>query len=358
MAVIGVGHLGKEHARILHGLPQVELVGVVDANAEQAQLIAERLGTRAYTDYRPLLGSIDAATIVVPTVHHHAVATDFLCRGIHVLVEKPLASTAAQADDLVEIARQSGAVLQVGHIERFNPVFEQLARLPLQPKYIHCERLAPYTGRSTDIGVVLDMMIHDIDLVLSLVRSEVVSIDAFGVSVFGGHEDVVDARLHFANGCVASVNASRANPVLVRRMHVWGPEGSATLDFSKRKVNLVQPTTQLRKHGLDPMKLEPAARLRLRDEFFGKYFESVELDCTGGDQLTAELTDFIACVKTGRTPRVTGDAARAAIVLADQILAKVHAHRWNGVADGPTGPKQFPQPSGVLIPALDKREAA
>src|SRR5262249_54498187 len=155
------GHLGKEHARVLAVLPDVELAGVADVSAAQAEAVARRCGTRAYTDYRPLLPLVDAAVVVVPTSYHHVVAGDFLRRGVHVLVEKPLALNAAQAEELADLSRRHGAVLQVGHIERFNPAFEELQRRPIQPKYVCCERLGRFAGRSPDIGAVLDLMIHD-----------------------------------------------------------------------------------------------------------------------------------------------------------------------------------------------------
>jgi predicted dehydrogenase len=166
LAVVGVGHLGKEHARILSDLPDVELVGVADAHAPQAALIAQRCQTQAYSDHRLLLDKVDAAVIVVPTMHHHAVAMDFLRQGIPVLVEKPMTTTLDQAEELLGLAQSQGVVLQVGHIERFNPAFLELQRRPLRPKYIHCERLSGFSGRSTDVGVVLDLMIHDLDRAL------------------------------------------------------------------------------------------------------------------------------------------------------------------------------------------------
>src|SRR5579864_5465697 len=195
VAVIGVGHLGKEHARILSGMPDVELVGVADVNGEQAQAVARRLNTRAFTEPWPLLNLVDAASIVVPTLHHRSVAADFLRRQIPLLVEKPLANNPADAEALVELAEKTGTILQVGHIERFNPAFEELLQRPLQPKFVACERLGPFTGRSADIGVVLDLMIHDLDLLLALVKSPVTGVEAMGMSVFGRHEDVACARL-------------------------------------------------------------------------------------------------------------------------------------------------------------------
>lgn len=358
LAVIGVGHLGKEHARILASLPDVELVGVADVNVEQAKIVAGKLGTRAFGDYWPLLNLVDAACIVVPTTLHHAVASDFLRRGIPALVEKPLAATLQQADQLVELAEQSGAILQVGHIERFNPAFEELTRTPLAPKFIRAERLGPFSGRSFDIGVVLDLMIHDLDLILTLVQAPVAKVEALGVSVFGGHEDVANARLTFANGCVAEVTASRASARPQRHMHIWGPEGYAALDFAKRQVALVQPSAELRAHGLDPARLDPAARARIREELFGRYLETVTREGLDQDQLTCELQDFVRAIRTRSQPRVTGQAARDALSLAERIVQKIGRHSWTGVAGGPIGPAHLPAPQGVLFPRPAHREAA
>src|SRR5262245_26882888 len=212
VAVVGVGHLGKEHARILAGFPDVELVGVVDTNADQAQAIARQHGTRAFTAVWPLLPLVDAAVIAVPTCHHHATALPFLERSIPLLIEKPITTTLADAQELVALAQRNSTILQVGHIERFNPAFEALVQRPMQPKYIECERLGRFAGRSTDIGAVLDIMIHDIDLLLALVQAPVTAVHAIGAAVLGGHEDMVNARLTFANGCVANVTASRLSP--------------------------------------------------------------------------------------------------------------------------------------------------
>jgi predicted dehydrogenase len=357
LAVVGVGHLGKEHARILAGMPEVELVGVADVHIEQAQAVAARCGTRGYAEYGPLLDLVDAAVVVVPTVYHHTVAAEFLRRGIPLLVEKPLAATLEQADALVRLAQNHGALLQVGHIERFNPAFEELAHRPLQPKYIACERLGPFTGRSTDIGVVLDLMIHDLDLLLALVKAPVQSVAALGVSVFGGHEDVANARITFGNGCVANVTASRASPKAQRRMHLWAPEGYVALDFSKRHLTLVQPSAELRRR-LNPSKLDAAGLAGFKEQLFGRHLQTLELDCQQGDQLTKELHHFLDCVRTGSRPRVSGEDGRDAMALADRILDCIQAHAWDGSAGACTGPRALPPPLGLLFPPAEDRAAA
>ena len=348
MAVIGVGHLGKEHARILAGMPEVELVGVADVNADQATAVAGRCCTKAYTEYWPLLNLVDAVVLAVPTVHHHRLAIEFLRRGIPVLIEKPIAVNLIQAEELVAAARGSGAVLQVGHIERFNPAFEELQQHPLQPKFVECERLGAFSGRSTDIGAVLDLMIHDLDLLLALVQAPVCSVEAVGVALFGEHEDVANARLGFANGCVATVTASRASAAPVRRMRVWAPEGYAGVDFARRHLTLVQPSDQFRS-SVSARKLQIADLGSLKEQLFSRYLEVREADCSGGDQLTLELQDFVRCVQTQSRPRMGGEEACQALALAERILERIDTHQWEGRAGGPTGPRHLPAPLGPLF---------
>lgn len=323
MAVLGVGHLGKEHARILADLPEVELVGVADVNADQAQQVARRYGTQAFAEGWPLLNLVDAASVVVPTSLHAAVAREFLRRGIPLLIEKPLAPSLAEADELVRLADAHGALLQVGHIERFNPAFESLLRRPLRPHLVRCQRVGPFSGRSTDVGVVLDLMIHDLDLLLALVRSPIHSVTALGLSVFGGHEDVANARITFENGCVAELTASRASPTASRTMQIWAAEGYAEVDFAQRRLTLIQPSETVRRHGLDPARLDAASRSRLREELFSRHLEVLTLDGKAQDQLTCELQEFVRSVRTGAAPRSGGAEARDAVALAETILNQV-----------------------------------
>jgi predicted dehydrogenase len=358
VAVVGVGHLGKEHARILASMPDVELAGVVDPHAAQAQQVAQRCQTQAFADHRPLLPRVDAAVIAVPTTYHHDVACDFLERGIPLLVEKPLARTLDEADDLLTLAQRRGVVLQVGHIERFNPAFAELQRRCLRPKFISCERLGGFSGRSTDVGVVLDLMVHDLDLVLALVQAPVRSVEAMGVAVLGGHEDIAQARVTFANGCVVQLTGSRVHPEPVRRMQVWAPEGYAGVDFARRHLTLMQPAAHLRQGRLDSRRLDPATLASLKTELFGRHVQVQHLDCAGVDQLTLELEDFLHCVRTGARPRVDGTAGRDALALAGRILDSLRNHRWEGDADGPVGPSQWPAPRGLLLPTSDQQKPA
>jgi predicted dehydrogenase len=358
MAVIGVGHLGQAHARVLAGLPEVELVGVADVSAAQARTVADRHNTRAYTHFGPLLDQADAACIVVPTCHHHGVASAFLERGIPLLIEKPLAPTAEQAEELVNLARRTGVVLQVGHIERFNPAFEQLRDRPIRPKFVECERHGPFTGRSTDIGAVLDLMVHDLDILNVLDGTPVVDVEAMGITVFGGHEDLVNARLRFASGCVAHVTASRISALPKRRLRIWAAEGYAGVDFMQGRLTLVQPSDELRRHGLNVAHLDPVRRAALKDEIFGRYLQARDQTCTAPhDQLTRELRHFIDCVRTGSRPRVNGEDGRDAVALACRVLASLREHAWEGRPDGPKGPSNMPPPCGRLF-ERDERAAA
>ena len=353
LAVLGVGHLGQHHARILAGFPDVELVGVADANPDQAELVAQRLHTRAHDSFEPLLDQVDAVSVVTPTSFHHLVAGEFLKRGVSALVEKPICKTLAEADELIALARESGAALQVGHIERFNPAFEELSRRPITPKLIEAERHGPYTGRSTDIGAVLDLMIHDLDLILALVPGGVRDVSAVGAAVLGGHEDMVNARIVFETGCIAHVTASRISARPKRRLRVWAPEGYAGIDFVSRRLHLVQVSDEVRRHGLRPERMDPAARARLKDEVFGKHLEVQTVDGERRlDQLTSELRHFVDCVRSGATPRVTGEAGRDALALAQRVMESVRAHQWEGTPEGATGPNRMPAPAGKLFERL------
>lgn len=352
LAVVGVGHLGKEHARILASLPDVELVAVVDPHEPQARAVAERCGTRAVTDHRAILGCVKAAVVAAPTTYHHAVAADFLRHSISVLVEKPITSTITQARELVELAGKQEAVLQVGHIERFNPAFEELQSRPLRPCYLRAERCGGFTGRSTDVGVVLDLMIHDLDLVLALVGAPVRHVDAFGIGVLSAHEDVAQARITFANGCIADLTASRVHPEPVRRMQVWGPEGHAGVDFAKRQLRLMQPSAGLRRGWPSAQPLDPGLVASLKTELFGRHVEMMDVDCSqkhSRDQLTRELEEFVHCVRTRTRPRVDGQAGASALEIATRIVERIRTHAWEGRADGPTGPHELPAPQGLLF---------
>lgn len=345
VGVVGVGYLGQHHARILSAMPGIRLVGIADHDAERASTIAERCRTSAFDDYRRLVDLVDAVTIAVPTVMHREVAVAFLARGIATLVEKPMAVSLAEAEQIAALARATGAVLQIGHIERFNPALRALDDLGVRPRYINAERLSTFTFRSTDIGVVHDLMIHDLDLILSMVDAPVRSVSAVGLSLFGEHEDVANARIDFEDGTVANVTASRASYSAVRKMRVWGAEGYASLDFATRQATLVRPTDQLRgRPDLDGLDLsQPAA---IREHVFGKMLRVDQVPYEGTEQLALEIEDFIAAARGLSRPRVGGEDGLRVMRLADQVLRSLESHRWDG-ADLPP-----PIPSAESSPAL------
>jgi predicted dehydrogenase len=334
VGVVGVGHLGQHHARILSQMPGVRLAGVADANAERAAAIAARYQTTALADYRKLLGAVDAVVVAVPTALHREIAGAFLARGIGTLVEKPMACTLAEAEQLAAMARTSGAVLQVGHSERFNPALQALERLAVRPKYIDVERLSTFTFRSTDIGVVLDLMIHDLDLILAMVPAPVRSVAAVGVSVFGDHEDVADARIEFEDGTVAHVRASRASYTAVRKMRIWGAEGYASLDFAARQATLVRPSEALRRGRLELDGLDLSQPSAVKEHVFGKILRIDRVDFEGPEALALELEDFAAAARGESRPRVGGEDGLRAMRLADQVLRSLESHQWDG-SDAP-----------------------
>jgi predicted dehydrogenase len=337
LAVIGTGALGRHHARILSQMAAVELVAVADTNAPAASAVAAACRTRCTGDYRELLDQVEAVVVAVPTFAHCEVAGAFLEAGVHVLVEKPIASTVAQARELVELARRHHCLLQVGHVERFNPAWTAARSQLVDPKYIHVERFSPFAFRSTDVGVVLDVMIHDIDLVLDLVGAPVADVQAIGTRILGDQEDCVQARLTFSNGSIADLTANRVSPVTSRRMQVWSAAGCAHLDFASREVAFYRPGPLLR-FGDGPLERarQPNANIeQLKQEIFGKYIEIDKPVIAPCDQLTDELSAFVKCVEARRTPLVSGEVALGAMVVADRILAQVAAAPWVAPATCP-----------------------
>lgn len=342
VAVVGVGHLGKIHARILAGLPQFSLVGLVDPVADNLAQATTTYGVPGFREPRELRGKVDAAVIATPTRFHHMVAGELIEQGIHLLIEKPLASTYAQACELVDLARRQGTVLQVGHVERFNPAFA--AALPHlgPPKYVTAVRRSGFSFRSTDIGVVMDLMIHDIDLVLSLVRSPLRHVEAIGLALFGQHEDVANARLAFENGCVVELNASRASRLPARTMDIWSGRALASLDFTTRTVSLVRPSEAITRRELDIERLSMAERMALKDQLLADHLPIEQMTIEPRDAITAELVDFADSIQAGRMPQVPGEAGRDAVDVAERIMAKMARHAWDGTPEGPVGPTVAP----------------
>jgi predicted dehydrogenase len=301
IGVIGVGHLGRHHARILATLPGTELTAVVDTNRGRADEIAAAHGTRAFYDSRQLLDQVDAVTIAVPTEQHRDVALPFLQAGVPVLVEKPMARSLAEADELIAAAAEAGVALAVGHTERFNPAVEAARPLLHDPRFIEVHRLGAFPERSLDIDVVFDLMIHDLDVVLSLVHADVASIEAVGVPVLTGRVDIANARIRFANGCIANVTASRISRDRVRKIRFFQPMAYVSIDYAAKKVDV----WRLIRDGTMPA------------------IKGGEVEVPDEEPLQRELADFVDAVVSRRPPLVDGGQGRRALALAQQIADKM-----------------------------------
>ncbi len=347
MAVIGAGRLGSFHAQKLAARQDVQLVAVVDPSPAARDRLASACGAEALAHHKAVLGQIDAAVLAAPTFLHFAVGMDLLRAGVHCLIEKPLAARLDEADQLVDLARQQGVVLQVGHIERFNPAFEAALPLVRNPKYIEAVRASPYTFRSTDIGAVLDLMIHDIELVLALTHASVRRVEALGLSVLGGHEDAANARIEFSNGCVASLSVCRVGYEAVRRMHIWAPAGFASIDFAARKVRLVRPSPEVLQRRLRLDNLSPEEIEYWKAHLAEQHLPNEEIQPDAADALALELEDFIASIRQGRSPRVSGQHGRDALAVAELVLEKISSHVWE---EGLVGPLAAPAPSILPMP--------
>ncbi len=327
-AVVGVGHLGKEHARIYSSLPDVELVAVADVDESRGKSIARKCRCEWTTSFRELVGKVDLVSVVVPTSAHAEVSLPFLRAGTAVLVEKPITCDLKSAEGLVAEARATGAILQVGHIERFNPVLSVIHKHNIVPKFIECHRLSPFRFRSADIGVVFDLMIHDIDIIHSLAGSELKSLDAVGVSVISPHEDIANARLIFENGCVANVTASRVSVKTMRKIRIFAETCYASLDYEKRKALIYRKSPKFTLAAVEAKKRGLSSILDLiphmRD--FGDLLtiEKVQLD--DYEPLKKELESFVECVTEGKEPIVSGEDAVRAVATATAILQSIDEH--------------------------------
>ncbi|MDI3543233.1 MAG: hypothetical protein PWP57_837 [Candidatus Atribacteria bacterium] len=300
VGVVGVGYLGRHHARIYSELPGVELVGVVDINKERAKEVAELYSTTAFFDYRDLFGKVDAVSIVVPTVIHRDIAGGFIEEGINILIEKPVTTSLREAKELMEMANRKKVVLQVGHIERFNSAVVELSKIVDHPIFIDCSRMGPYGGRNTDVGVVLDLMIHDIDIVMSIVRDKVVKINAFGYPVFSREEDIANAQLLFSNGCIANLTASRITRKKIRRMEVTQLDSFISIDYLEQELAVYKKTSSSFPYLL--MEKPPMQK---------------------GEPLRLELEHFIKCVRNGEKPLVGLEEGTNALEVALNILEEI-----------------------------------
>jgi predicted dehydrogenase len=305
-AVIGVGYLGRFHAQKYAGLPNAQLIGIADPSAASRDALSAELKVAAYADYRELLGRVDAVSIVTPTPLHFEVAKAFLEAGAHVLVEKPMTVTTAEGEQLIDIASRAKRILQVGHLERFNAAVLAVQPSLTVPRFIESARLAPFKHRGTDVDVVLDLMIHDIDLILSIVRSPVVSVDAIGTSVFSNEVDIANARLRFANGCVANATASRVSMKTERKLRMFQDDAYMSLDLQQKILTVIRKGSGVGADGMPQVAIE-------------------ENTYEQGDALKSEIEAFLAAIATGSAPPVSGEdgllALRTAVTIAEQVAS-------------------------------------
>jgi predicted dehydrogenase len=309
-AVVGVGYLGRFHAQKYAGAESCELVGVVDARPEAREKVASELRTEAYADHRELIGKVDAVSIATTTPAHFPIARDFLLAGVHVLVEKPITESLDEARQLIELAKAKGCVLQVGHLERFNAAILAAEPYLKAPRFVECHRLAPYKERGTDVNVVLDLMIHDIDIVQTIVGSPIVSIDAIGTTVFSDEIDIANARIHFESGCVANATASRVSMKTERKLRVIQDDTYLSLDLQQKSLTLMRRLPGTPGPGQLPVSID-------------------ELSFEQGDALKAEIESFLDCIRTGKPPVVGGQAGMQALETAMRITEHVQrgSHR-------------------------------
>ncbi|GAB6164188.1 Gfo/Idh/MocA family oxidoreductase [Thermostilla marina] len=350
IGVVGCGRLGGFHAQKLAAMKDVDLVGVVDPVPQRAAKLADECDTIALSEPQALIGKVDAVVIAASTSAHHALARAFLDAGIHVFVEKPITVTDEEAQELIRLAEANGLVLQVGHVERFNPAFQAVLPYADSPKFIEASRCGPFTFRSMDVGVVLDLMIHDIDLVLSLVRSRPVQVDALGVSVLGGEEDVAHAVIRFESGCTAVLKASRVAYEPVRAMSIWTPRSWAKIDFAARTAEVVEPSETLLARRLDVRNLSPDELEYYKENLYPEHLPRTRIVTEPADAIRRELRDFVDSIRTPRRPLVTGYDGAAALSLAHAILDSLAEHRWDEKADGLAGPHALPRPAVVPAP--------
>lgn len=345
VAVIGAGYVGRIHARLLAKREDVELVAVVDRHPTTSRSVAAEVGSRGYTDFRRLLDQIDAAIVATPASTHHAVGLELARRKVHLLVEKPLAIDPSEAGELVEVARTAGIILQVGHTERFNPILVQTRQQLQELKYIETVRLSGYPCRSTDIGVVLDLMIHDLDIAISLVNAAVERVDALGISVLGDAEDAAQARVVFANGCVANFTASRVSYTVKRQMQVWTPTLYGTIDLLGGTTTLVRPSKNVLSR-----KFDQTTQSDLAKDLFKDVLSKESSSAAPGNPIADEHQDFFQSIRSGSSPQVTGEQGRQAVGLADKILEQIAEHRWDGKAHGRRGPLAAPAAAILRTP--------
>ena len=328
-AVVGAGKMGTIHAKVYHELAQSELVGIVDSDISSAQKLAKKYGCEAFDKCEDLIGKVDAVTIAVPTVYHLELAKIFIENKIAVLIEKPLAASAAEAKEIVELAKANNVVAAVGHSERCNPVVQAMKRLDIEPKFIESNRISPYPFRSMDVGVVLDVMIHDIDIILSLAASKVKRVEAVGVNVIDDKEDICNARIVFENGCIANITASRLALKTERKVRVFSRQAYLSLDYLKKTGTVIKasPNVDIAEK---VRKIRDGSKLDLLLVNWGDLLKRETLDIDDKEPLRVEQESFLKAVADrSLRPEVSAEEGLAAIECAEMILASIKEHKWD-----------------------------
>jgi predicted dehydrogenase len=353
VAVVGAGHLGRIHAKLLKQHSSVEIVGVVDPVPAARNLVESDLQLPTYAEIESVIDRIDACVIAAPTTHHYRIAARMLRQSVHCLVEKPLVLSGVEAVDLVELAEQMGVVLQVGHVERFNPAWQAAQSLLHDTRYVETQRCSGFSGRSTDIGVVLDLMIHDLDLVLQLTDSPIRRVEAFGQALFGKHEDWASARIVFDDGCVASLKASRVAPQPLRTMHAVTAQGWVDIDFSGPTARVIEPCSAIASHQVDFDQLAPERKQSVREGLFSEWLPKRDLEVIPCNAILEEQKDFVQAIESHGSPQVTGVQAARTLEVAERILTSIERHAWYGPSSqlhqmGPTALPMLSPESQVL----------
>jgi predicted dehydrogenase len=321
VGVVGVGHLGRHHLRVYSELPEAEVIGIYDTDLEKARAKAEEFNTRCFEGLDNLLQNTEAVSLVVPTSSHFTVGQEIIKKGINVLIEKPITQTVDQAEKLIQMAQEKNLILQVGHIERFNPAFQAIQGMSLEPKFIESHRLAPFVSRGTDVAVILDLMVHDVDLILALVKDKVKTIDAAGVSVISESEDIANARITFEKGCVANVTASRISAKPMRKLRLFQKDTYISMDFLKKKTEVYRlvESESVKQQGKTIIGNIPLDR--------GKTISYGIPPVKQEDMLTSELKSFLQAVKDKQRPVVSGEDGKEALRVALEIVRKIKEHR-------------------------------
>ncbi|HEY2344024.1 MAG TPA: Gfo/Idh/MocA family oxidoreductase [Chthoniobacteraceae bacterium] len=327
VGVIGAGHIGRNHARLLSDLAGRGFVAIYDSNTAVAREMCRQHGGQPAASLEEFAGLVDAATVATPTPTHFEIARYLLERGKHVLVEKPITERTEDARILANLATERDLVLQVGHVERFNPVLSALESRLTRPRFIESHRLSPYPARSTEIGVVLDLMIHDLEIILHLVRSPVASIDAVGVPILSRDEDIANARLRFENGCVANITVSRVSPERLRKIRVFQEDAYLSLDYQAQTGYIYRLARDHEHESSLLQKLFAASNSAIVSEFAGKKIVREPVEIEKGEPLRRELADFLECARLGAQPKVSGREATAALELALEITRRLEGQK-------------------------------